>query len=100
MLQHNLLLIYLNFRRFKSYFFINLIGLSTGMACALLIFLWVSDELGVDKFHENDAQFYQVLEHQLHAGKITTIENTSGLLAESLAEEMPEIILANPLLAI
>ncbi|CAN5152175.1 hypothetical protein BH23BAC1_BH23BAC1_41260 [soil metagenome] len=91
MLHHNLLLIFRSFKRFKSTFFINLIGLSSGLACALMIYLWVNDELRVDKFHENDAQLYLVLEHQQHAGKINTIESTSGLLAESFAEELPEV---------
>ena len=91
MLRHTFLLIYRNFQRFRSTFFINLIGLSSGLACALLIFLWVSDELSVDKFHANDAQLYQVMENQKHAGAINTVDHTSGLLAESLADEMPEV---------
>ncbi len=41
MLKHNLLLFYRNFRRNKGTFMINLLGLSTGLACALLIYLWV-----------------------------------------------------------
>ena len=45
MLKHNLILVYRNFIRFKSVFLINLIGLSTGLACVLLIYLWVKDEL-------------------------------------------------------
>ena len=91
MLRHNFLLIYRNFKRFKSTFFINLIGLSTGMACALLIYLWVSDELSIDKFHEKESRLYQVIEHHQQAGKINTIEFTAGLLAETLAEELPEV---------
>ena len=91
MLRHTFLLIYRNFQRFRSTFLINLIGLSSGLACALLIFLWVNDELSVDTFHERDAQLYQVMEHQQHAGEINTVDHTSGLLAESLAEDMPEV---------
>lgn len=91
MFRHHLLIIYRNFQRFKSTFLINLIGLSSGLVCVLLIYLWVNDELSIDKFHEKDKQLYQVLEHQQHAGKINTGEGTSGLLAESLADEMPEV---------
>ncbi|MEM6840832.1 MAG: ABC transporter permease [Bacteroidota bacterium] len=91
MLRHTFLLIYRNFKRFRSTFFINLIGLSSGLACALFIFLWVNDELRVDKFHEKDAQLYRIMERQQHANEINVIDHTSGLLAESLAEEMPEI---------
>jgi hypothetical protein len=61
MIKHNLLIIIRNFKRFKSTFLINLIGLSTGLACALLIYLWVTDELAVDKFHKKDDRLYQVM---------------------------------------
>ncbi|HEY9049888.1 MAG TPA: hypothetical protein VIN08_28510, partial [Ohtaekwangia sp.] len=67
MLKHNLLLIYRNFKRFKSTFFINLIGLSTGLACVLLIYLWVNDEVSVDKFNEKDDRLYRAMEHRVRA---------------------------------
>lgn len=91
MFKHNLLLIFRNFKRFKSAFFINLIGLSTGLACALLIYLWVNDELRVDKFHENDSRLFQVMQNLQNADGAMTIEATPGRLAEALAEEIPEI---------
>jgi hypothetical protein len=61
MLQHYFILIYRSFKRFKSTFFINLIGLSTGLASALLIYLWVHDELTMDKFHNKDNRLYMVM---------------------------------------
>lgn len=91
MLRHNLLLIYRNFKRFKTTFFINLIGLSTGLMCTLLIYLWVSDELNVDKFHEYDSRLFQAMESQQHAGSIRVTDSTPWLLAEALADEMPEV---------
>jgi putative ABC transport system permease protein len=39
----------------RQFSLLNLIGLSTGLACAVLIFIWVNDELQVDKFHKNKA---------------------------------------------
>jgi len=92
MLRHHLLLIFRNFKRFKSSFFINLIGLSTGLACSLLIFLWVMDEVSVDKFHVNKNQIYQVMENHHLGDDIKTIPNTAGLLAESMAEDLPEVL--------
>ena len=91
MLRHNLLLIYRNFKRFKSTFFINLIGLSTGLACTMLIYLWIMDEWNVDKFLENDDRIFQVLQNTHAPNGIETIEATPGLLAKSLKEEMPEV---------
>ena len=42
-----------NIRNNKIYSFINIMGLAVGMACCILILLWVQDELSFDKFHEN-----------------------------------------------
>jgi putative ABC transport system permease protein len=91
MLKHNLTLIYRNILRAKSYFLINLVGLATGLACTLLIYLWVMDELNMDKFHEKDARLFQVMEHQQYADNIMTTASTPGILAETLKEEIPEM---------
>jgi len=91
MFQHNLLISFRNFKRYKSSFLINLIGLSSGLACALLIYLWVNDELSMDNFHENDPQLYQLMEGQQHTGSVRVTGSTPWLLAESLKEEMPEV---------
>lgn len=91
MFRHNFLLIYRNFKRFKSTFFINLIGLSTGLACTLLIYLWVNDELQVDKFHEKDRQLFMVMANHKNVDNIVTFLNTPGLLAPALQQEIPGI---------
>ncbi len=91
MLKHNLTIIFRNFRKSKSTFFINLIGLSTGLACALFIFLWVNDEMHVDKFNENDGRLYQIMENTKLSDQIVTGRNTPDLLAETMADEIPEI---------
>ncbi|PSR55132.1 transporter permease [Adhaeribacter arboris] len=91
MLQHTLLLAYRSFLRFKSTFLINLIGLSTGMACTLFIYLWVNSEVHVDKFHAKDERLFQVMERRQNADDIIMSEMTSGPVAETLVEEMPEV---------
>jgi len=91
MLRHNLLLFYRNFKRFKNAFLINLVGLATGLACFLLIYLWVKDELSVDKFHINDRQLHQVMKNNTTPQGIETGEDTPGLLARDLREELPEV---------
>jgi putative ABC transport system permease protein len=94
MLRHHILLIFRNAKRFKTTFFINLIGLSTGLACALLIYLWVTDEMAVDKFHEHDSRLFQVMESQQHSGSIRVTNSTPWLLSEALEEAFPEIAYA------
>lgn len=91
MFKHNMLITFRSFQRYKSSFLINLIGLSTGLACVLLIYLWVADELHMDKFHEKDERLYQVMHNIPTQEGIQTTETTQGLLAEALAEELPEV---------
>ena len=91
MIRHNLKIAFRNFKRYKSSFFINLTGLSAGLACTLLIYLWVHDELKTDRFNEKDEQLFQVMKNVPAANGVMTLENTQGRLAEALAEEIPEI---------
>src|SRR5690606_3048316 len=94
MLRLSFLLIYRNFKRFKSTFIINLIGLSTGLACALLIYLWVNDELNMEGFHEKENRIYQVMTRFQSGDGIGVRQQTVPVLAGVLAEEMPEVELA------
>ena len=91
MFKHNLLISFRGFMRYRSTFLINLIGLSSGLACAMFIYLWVNDELSFDRFHEKDDQLYQVLLHHEESGTLKTQEDTQGLIAAALEEEVPEI---------
>jgi ABC-type antimicrobial peptide transport system permease subunit len=91
MFKHHLLLIYRTFKRYKTSFFINLIGLSAGLTCALLIYLWLSDEVGMDKFHRRGKQLYQVMSNEITEQGIRTTDANPGVLAEALKAEMPEV---------
>lgn len=91
MLKQNLKIFFRNIKRQRSSFLINVIGLSTGLACVLLIALWVFDELSVDKFHENNTRLYQVVETPEIDGRRVQNPFTAGLVAETLAQEFPEI---------
>ena len=91
MFRHNLLITFRNYLRYKSSFFINLVGLSTGLACTLLIYLWVNDELQVDKFHHNDDQLFQVMENVEQGGGVITRITTSGPTAAALESDFPEV---------
>jgi len=75
-------------RRFSL---LNILGLSTGLAGAILIFCWVSDELAVDQYTAK--QLYQVLLNS-PAGdghSISTADYTPGYLAATLEKEFPEV---------
>jgi ABC-type antimicrobial peptide transport system permease subunit len=91
MFKHNLKIIFRGFFRFKNPFVTNLIGLSTGLASVILIYLWVNDELMFDRFHEKGDRLFQVMEHDQQDGTIKTSGHTADFLAATLKEEMPEI---------
>lgn len=91
MFRHTIKLIYRNFKRFRTTFFINLIGLTTGLACAVLIYLWIADELKVDKFHKRDRQLYKVMTNQNRPDDVVTLGEGPGQLPAELAAEIPEI---------
>lgn len=80
-----------NLLKDRQFTFLNLLGLSAGLACALLIYCWVYDELSFDRFHEHGKQLFQVMENRLHAEGVQTSPETPALLAETLKETMPEV---------
>jgi len=80
-----------SFSKYKSSFFINVVGLSIGMACSILIMLWVLDEFNRDRFYSDVDQIYQVMEHQHYSDNVGTTISTPGILAPALKEEFPEI---------
>ncbi|UYQ95444.1 ABC transporter permease [Chitinophaga horti] len=75
----------------RQFSLLNLVGLSTGLATTLLIWLWVSDERQVDRFHQHSDRLYQVMQHTKEEAGISTTPNTPGLLADALARELPEV---------
>ena len=80
-----------NLLKERQFTLLNLVGLSTGLACTILIYLWVNDELHVDKVNEKDSRLFQIMANHTSDDGIKTIGNTPGLLAEALKSEMPEI---------
>jgi ABC-type antimicrobial peptide transport system permease subunit len=75
----------------KAHSFINIAGLSVGLACSLLIFLWVQNELRVDAFYENDSRLYKVYEREYYKDHIDGNYDTPGPLAEELKKKIPEV---------
>lgn len=102
MLKHNLLITLRSFRRFKSTFLINLLGLSSGLAATMLIYLWISSELKMDVFEEKDSdQHVQVIHTYPTSGTYHTNTNgsTPNPLFAALEQLMPEVEYAFPVKA-
>ncbi len=91
MLKNYLKIVIRNIRRHAGYSFINIAGLALGMACCLMIALWVADELSFDRFHEKAADLYRVEENQSYSGRVYHVTVTPHPLAPALKTEIPEI---------
>ncbi|MBN2245712.1 MAG: ABC transporter permease, partial [Candidatus Aminicenantes bacterium] len=85
-----------NMNKYRGYTFINIAGLAFGLACFILIFLWISFEISYDKFHENSENLYQIIgENRLPNGDTNFFSTTPAALAHALKTERPEIINAS-----
>ena len=77
-------------RKNKLYSLINLLGLTAGMTVAILIGLWVCDELSWDKCHDHYKRLAQMMDTQLINGELTTGEGNAIPLAEELRSKYPD----------
>ncbi len=80
-----------NLLKDRQFTLLNLLGLSVGLACALLIGLWVADEMGMEKYNANDARLYQVMVNHKVADGIKSDMSSPGILGRELKNAFPEI---------
>jgi putative ABC transport system permease protein len=81
-----------NLLKDKQFTLLNVLGLSAGLACALLIFLWVSDELSHDKLFANDERLFKLFELRSNdAGDFAYSEESSGRLSDAVKQTVPEV---------
>ncbi|HRG78426.1 MAG TPA: ABC transporter permease [Cyclobacteriaceae bacterium] len=81
-----------HFARHQVYSTISLGGLVIGITAAMLLFIWVIDELDYDRYHpDNDRVFMVLREKKLPDGQLITGETTPAPLADYLKSEIPEI---------
>jgi putative ABC transport system permease protein len=73
-----------NILKNKMYSLINIGGLAVGMAVAMLIGLWVWDELSYNKYHQNYDQIAQVMQHAVFNGKKETQVSNPALMGPEL----------------
>jgi putative ABC transport system permease protein len=79
-------------KRYRGYAFINITGLAVGMACCILILLWIRNELSYDRFHEKGERIFKVtIESHRSDGRIEPFSHTQFPLAPALKERYPDI---------
>jgi putative ABC transport system permease protein len=82
-----------NLTRHKGYSLINIAGFAIGIACCILILIWVHDELSFDRFHKNLDSLHRVVEEQNYSdGTIFPIARTPYPVGPALVADYPEII--------
>lgn len=77
--------------RQKGYVLINIIGLSIGIACSLLISLFVINELSYDKFNLKKDRIYRVVLHGKLGGQEAHVSSTASVIAPTMMQEFPEM---------
>jgi putative ABC transport system permease protein len=85
-----------NLSRNKGYAFINVAGLAVGLACFILILLFVQHEISYDRFHEKADRIHRVVRQQ--PGNVFLGSDyfavTPAPLAGTLVREYPEVVTA------
>lgn len=80
-----------NLKRHAGYSFINIVGLSIGMACFIFIALFIQGEFQVDKFHERADRIYRVIRVDNNSGETTRVAVTQAPLAAALKRDFPDV---------
>jgi len=87
MLQNYIRIAFRNLAKNRTYSAINIIGLSVGMATAILIGLWMWDELSYNKYHEHYDRIARVMQHQTYNGVTSTTPATPLPMRAALQRE-------------
>ncbi len=92
MLKNFFLVAWRNLLRNKVYSFINIAGLGLGLACAMLIILFVADESSYDRFHKDAGNIYRVVKDFVNDdGSRLPDATTPPALAPAMQSEIPEV---------
>jgi len=78
-------------RRNKGYGVLNIIGLAIGLACSLLVFLWVEDELTYNHHFKNRDNLYKVMQNMTFNGKTNVFPASPPILADYIQGEIPDV---------
>ena len=76
-------------QKHKGHAFINVVGLSIGLACTIFILLWVQDEFSYDRFHEHAGHIYRIASVETSHDRY--MSQSPAPLAAVLKNDVPEI---------
>ena len=97
MFKHNINLAFRLIFRNRVFSTVNIVGLAFGLACSILLFLWVMDEFSYDKFNKNINETFIFGQWQYYGNKPFPNTSTPAPLAAALKKDFPQIAYASRL---
>ena len=91
MLKNYLKVAFRNLIRNKGFTAINISGLAIGMASAILILLWIQNEISYDRFHVKEDRLYEVWTNDIVDGALQSGFNTPQLMGPAIKQDYPEV---------
>lgn len=82
---------YRNLLRNKGFSTINITGLAIGMSAAILILLWIQDEVSFDEFHEKKNRIYEVWNKVAKDDEVSSWNTVSEPMARAIEKDLPEV---------
>ena len=92
MIKNYLLLAVKNFRKQKLFSLINILGLTIGITCCLMLFLFIMNEFSFDTFHKNGKNIYRIMRVGEINGERHEVPYLSPAYAPALANDFPDVI--------
>lgn len=91
MFKNHFLISWRNILKYKVYSFINIAGLAIGMACSVLIYMWVQNELSVNMYHEKIDDIYWLNTIHTYGSETEVGWGTNPAAGHALVERYPEV---------
>lgn len=77
--------------RNRTHSLINIVGLAVGVACFIMLSLYVEDEFSYDEFHQDADRMYRLVKKDTSDGKVGYSKSLEGAVGQVLVEELPEV---------
>jgi predicted permease len=91
MLRSFILIAFRNLRKNPGFSVINILGLAIGMASALIMLLWIENEVSYDQFHDKKDRIYEAWNRFAFSGDLNCWNTTPKILAPTLEKDFPEV---------
>jgi putative ABC transport system permease protein len=91
MLKNYLTIAWRNLTRNRNYALINILGLSIGLACFMMIMLYVQDEMSYDRFHPKGDRIHRMVLERIYPGRSRQYALIPAGFADALKKELSEV---------